>query len=70
MSATHHRPENLPEEVSLLELMTALGKLVDSPHEAAAHAREMIQTGAVRVRGNTRGVPQVLLGRAPGSAAH
>ena len=51
-----------PEDVTLLELVTALGELVDSPEEVAAHARQLIASGAVRLRGNFRDAPWAILG--------
>jgi hypothetical protein len=50
-----------PEGVTLLELVSALDKLYDSPDEVANRAREMIETGAVRLCGNFRDDPRALL---------
>jgi hypothetical protein len=50
-----------PEDVTLLELVNALDELYDSPDEVADRAREMIETGAVRLCGNFRDDPRALL---------
>ena len=60
---TPDAPDPTRVEVTLLELVTALGELLDSPEEVARHARELIASGAVRLRGNFRDTPRALLGR-------
>lgn len=59
-----------PQDVTLLELVTALAKIIDSPEEIRSHARDMIESGTVRLRGNFRGAQHLLLGQPAPSGMH
>ena len=46
-----------PQDVTLLELVGAIGEVTDDDREVVATVVEMLRSGTVRLRGNFRGTP-------------
>ena len=59
LAATRIASSSAPAELTLLELVTAVGESTDSDRETVAVVLELLRTKRVRLRGNFKGAPLV-----------